>query len=114
MGEFAVGQGVPRFEDPRLLKGGGRYIDDVVLPGMNGRQISDAAKAIRPDIRVLFTTGFTRNAIVHHGRLDSGVALLQKPLSQEVLARKVREMLGAPQITVRAMGEEQREATGAL
>ncbi len=89
-------------------------LTDVVLPGMNGRQISDAAKAIRPDIRVLFTTGFTRNAIVHHGRLDSGVALLQKPLSQEVLARKVREMLGAPQITVRAMGEEQREATGAL
>ncbi len=59
----------------------------VVLPGMNGRQISDAAKAIRPDIRVLFTTGFTRNAIVHHGRLDSGVALLQKPFEDADRAR---------------------------
>jgi len=67
---------------------------DVGLPGgMNGRQLGDDARARCPDIRVLFTTGYARNAIVHQGRLDPGVALLVKPFTYAGLAAKLREML---------------------
>jgi CheY-like chemotaxis protein len=66
---------------------------DVVLPGMNGRELAARAHQKRPGIAVLYTTGYTRNAIVHHGRLDVGVRLLNKPYTQEDLARKVREAL---------------------
>ncbi|HVY18750.1 MAG TPA: CHASE3 domain-containing protein [Bauldia sp.] len=66
---------------------------DVVLPGMSGRELANRATALRPDLPVLFTTGYTRNAIIHHGRLDPGVQLLSKPFAQHDLARKVREML---------------------
>jgi signal transduction histidine kinase/CheY-like chemotaxis protein len=64
---------------------------DVVLGGeFNGRQLADAVKQIRPTLPVLFTTGYTRNAIVHQGRLDVGVNLLNKPYTQLDLARKIR------------------------
>lgn len=66
---------------------------DVVLPGLNGRQLADQALKIRPDLKVLFTTGYTRNAIVHNGRLDDGVSLITKPFTFEGLASKVRKML---------------------
>jgi PAS domain S-box-containing protein len=67
---------------------------DVGLPdGVNGRQLADEAVRMRPEIRVLFTTGYARNAIVHHGRLDPGVELLPKPYTQPDLARRVREVL---------------------
>jgi PAS domain S-box-containing protein len=67
---------------------------DVGLPnGVNGRQLADEARRMRPSIRVLFTTGYARNAIVHHGRLDPGVELLPKPSTQPDLARRVREVL---------------------
>jgi CheY-like chemotaxis protein len=67
---------------------------DVVLPGgMDGRVLADEAMRRRPDIKVLFTTGYTRNAIVHNGRLDPGVSLISKPFSFDNLARKVREVL---------------------
>jgi CheY-like chemotaxis protein len=67
---------------------------DVGLPdGVNGRQLADEAVRMRPEIRVLYTTGYARNAIVHHGRLDPGVELLPKPYTQPDLARRVREML---------------------
>ena len=67
---------------------------DVGLPhGVNGRQLADEALRMRPAIRVLFTTGYARNAIVHHGRLDPGVELLPKPYTQPDLARRVREVL---------------------
>jgi CheY-like chemotaxis protein len=67
---------------------------DVVLPeGMNGRQLADEAVRRRPGIKVLFTTGYTRNAIVHHGRLDAGVNLISKPSSFDGLAAKVRQIL---------------------
>jgi signal transduction histidine kinase len=70
---------------------------DVVMPGgLNGRQLADRAKAIRPSLKVLFTTGYTKNAIVHHGRLDSDVDLISKPFSLHDLGRKVREVLDAP------------------
>ena len=63
---------------------------DVVMPDMNGRQLADEALRRRPDLKVLFTTGYTRNAVVHNGILDPGVNLLQKPASLEQLASKIR------------------------
>src|SRR6185503_15016850 len=67
---------------------------DVGLPGgMNGRQLADAARQLRPDLRVLFTTGYARNAIVHDGRLDPGVSLITKPFTYAGLAAKIAEML---------------------
>ena len=70
---------------------------DVGLPGgINGRQLVDEARRRRPDLKVLFTTGYARNAIVHQGRLDPGVELLVKPFSFAGLAGKVRQILDAP------------------
>jgi signal transduction histidine kinase len=67
---------------------------DVGLPdGMNGRQLADAALIRRPDLKILFTSGYTRNAIVHAGRLDAGVALIGKPFTYAALADKVRTVL---------------------
>jgi signal transduction histidine kinase/CheY-like chemotaxis protein len=67
---------------------------DIVMPGgMNGRQLADAAVLRRPDLKVLFTTGYTRNAIIHHGRLDPGVQMISKPFSMDALASKVRDIL---------------------
>jgi CheY-like chemotaxis protein len=67
---------------------------DVGLPGgMNGRQLADAAMRQRPDLKVLFTSGYTRDAIVHGGRLDAGVALIGKPFTYAALAEKIREVL---------------------
>jgi two-component system, NtrC family, sensor kinase len=69
---------------------------DVVLPGgMNGRELANKAAAFRPGLPVLFATGYTRNAIIHHGRLDANVELLVKPFTTEALARKVRQVLDA-------------------
>ncbi|MFZ0206538.1 MAG: response regulator, partial [Roseiarcus sp.] len=71
-------------------------LSDVVMPGgVNGRQLGDQAAHMRPGLKVLFMTGYTRNAIVHHGRLDAGVHLIGKPFSFEELAAKVRERLDA-------------------
>jgi CheY-like chemotaxis protein len=65
---------------------------DVGLPGgMNGRQLADQAMLRRPGIRVLFTTGYARNAIVHHGRLDPGVEVIFKPFTYSDLAAKLRK-----------------------
>jgi PAS domain S-box-containing protein len=69
---------------------------DVGLPGkFNGRQLADEAKKRRPDLRVLFTTGYARNAIVHDGRLDPGVQLITKPFTYDTLASKLRDLLDA-------------------
>ncbi len=66
---------------------------DVGLPGdMNGRQLAAAATAQRPDLKVLFTTGYTANAIVHHGVLDAGVNFIGKPFSIAALAAKIKSM----------------------
>jgi PAS domain S-box-containing protein len=67
---------------------------DVVMPDMNGRRLADEALARRPDLKVLFTTGYTRNAVVHNGVLDKEVALIGKPFTVEALAHKLREVLG--------------------
>ena len=68
---------------------------DVVMPGpLRSPELAQRAKALIPDIAVLFTSGYTQNAIVHGGRLDPGVELLSKPYRQEDLARRVRQVLG--------------------
>jgi CheY-like chemotaxis protein len=66
---------------------------DVVLPGRSGRVIADHALALRRGLKVLFTTGYSRNAIVHHGRLDPGVELISKPFTFDQLAVRVRDLL---------------------
>jgi CheY-like chemotaxis protein len=67
---------------------------DVGLPGgMSGRQLADAARISRPDLKVLYTTGYARNAIVHGGVLDPGTQLLPKPFSHAALAAKIRAVL---------------------
>lgn len=67
---------------------------DIVMPGgMNGREVADEAVRLRPGLRVLFTSGYTENAIVHHGRLDRGVHLINKPYRRRDLARKLRIVL---------------------
>lgn len=68
-------------------------LTDVVMPGMNGRQLAKKLEELRPRMPVLFMTGYSRNAIVHHGRLDPGVDVLQKPVSQNNLAARVRAAL---------------------
>ena len=71
---------------------------DVVMPGgTNGRELARAVRAQRPQVRVLFTSGYTENAIMHHGRLDPGVHLLSKPYRRQALAEKVRQVLNETQ-----------------
>ena len=70
-------------------------LTDVVMPGMTGRNLADEAKRRAPELKVLFMTGYSRNAIVHQGRLDPGVALIQKPITSEQLAASVRQVLDA-------------------
>jgi CheY-like chemotaxis protein len=68
---------------------------DVVMPETNGRKLADEALRRRPGLKVLFTTGYTRNAVVHNGVLDAGVHLIGKPFTIEELAVRVREVLDA-------------------
>lgn len=68
-------------------------LTDVVMPGMNGRELAAAISARSPNIKILYMTGYSRNAIVHHGRLDAGVVLLQKPFSREELSVRLRSAL---------------------
>jgi CheY-like chemotaxis protein len=70
---------------------------DVVLPGgMTGAVLANRARQVRPGLRVLYTTGYARNAIVHHGRLDPGVELIVKPFAYAELASRVRDLLDCP------------------
>jgi signal transduction histidine kinase/ActR/RegA family two-component response regulator len=68
---------------------------DVIMPGLNGRQVAAEMAQRRPTLKVLFTSGYTENAIIHHGRLDSGVLLLAKPYRKLDLARMLRVALSA-------------------
>jgi len=68
-------------------------VTDVMMPGMNGRAVSDALTARYPALRTLFVSGYTANVIAHHGVLDEGVEFLEKPFTRESLLRRVRDVL---------------------
>ena len=97
---YQVMEAADGHEALRILASGDKLdllFTDVVLPGgMTGADIAAEARAQRPGLKVLFTTGYARNAIVHHGRLDPGVQLLVKPYAFADLAAKVREVLESP------------------
>ena len=83
---------------------------DVGLPGgMNGRQLASAARQLNRKLKVLFTTGYARNAIVHEGRLDPGVQLITKPFTYAALSGKVRDMLDARAATPRILVVEDED-----
>lgn len=81
----------------RLLEKRDQEVDllftDVVMPGMTGRELADVARENQPHLRVLYTSGYTRNAIVHGGRLDAGVEMIAKPFTYAALAQKIRDVL---------------------
>ena len=68
-------------------------ITDVGLPGMNGRQMADAARRARPDLKVLFITGFAENAVLGDGRLEHGMHILTKPFEMSALGARIKELI---------------------
>jgi CheY-like chemotaxis protein len=68
-------------------------LTDVIMPEMNGRELSRRARELRPGLKVLFMSGYSRNAVVHHGRVDLDVQLIQKPVSLKDLTARIRDML---------------------
>jgi len=68
-------------------------VTDMVMPEMNGRELAERLKPLRPHMKILIVSGYTEKAIGHQGELDPGMAFLQKPFTPQTLARKVREVL---------------------
>jgi DNA-binding response OmpR family regulator len=71
-------------------------VTDVVLPGMNGRELAKRLKALRPTMQVLFTSGYTRDVIAEHGILEPGTTYIAKPYTPSELSAMVRELLSKP------------------
>jgi CheY-like chemotaxis protein len=71
-------------------------LTDVIMPGMNGRELANQVSSNRPEIKVLYMSGYTENHIGHNGTLDQGITLLQKPFTLPALQAKVREVLNTP------------------
>jgi PAS domain S-box-containing protein len=93
----------------RIVENGHRKIHllvtDVVMPGMSGREVAERISPLYPGLKVLYVSGYTDSAIVHHGILEPGTALLLKPFRPEALAQKVREILDQAATLVEGTGE---------
>ena len=71
-------------------------LTDVIMPEMSGRELANRLAAVRPEVKVLYMSGYPDDVIVHHGVLDEGTAFIQKPFAADVLARQVRDVLDSP------------------
>jgi two-component system, cell cycle sensor histidine kinase and response regulator CckA len=67
---------------------------DVVMPGINGRELSERLTRLRPGMKTLFSSGYTENIIVHHGMVDESINYIGKPYSMQSLSVKIRDILG--------------------
>jgi PAS domain S-box-containing protein len=89
-------------------------LTDVIMPGMNGRELAQRVSEIRPNVKVLYMSGYTENVIGHNGTLDAGVRLLQKPFNLRDLKDKVREVLDAspisPEVSMSTQAVQHRHA----
>jgi CheY-like chemotaxis protein len=91
-----AGDGVSGLAMLREQPGIQLLVTDVGLPkGMNGRQLADAARVDRPDLKVLFITGYAENAVIGNGQLDPGMHVLTKPFAMDVLASRIREVIAS-------------------
>ncbi len=80
----------------KLLQSGLRadlLVTDVGMPGMNGRQLADAGRALRPDLKILFVTGYAETAVVSHGHLEAGMAIVTKPFMLDDLASRIKALI---------------------